>query len=57
MSIDYRALIKEQKERIAELEANQGRANKLITELHEQVYDSSYLDDCVDLYFSLIEDK
>jgi hypothetical protein len=36
--------------RIVELEANQERAEKLIFELHEQVYDSEYLDNQVELY-------
>jgi hypothetical protein len=39
--------------RIAELEANQERAEKLIFELHEQVYDSEYLDNQVELYEAL----
>jgi hypothetical protein len=39
--------------RIVELEANQERAEKLIFELHEQVYDSKYLDGQVELYETL----
>ena len=40
---------------IAELEANQARAEILILELHNQVYDKKYLDNRVSLYFSIIE--
>ena len=40
---------------IAELEANQSRAEILILELHNQVYDNKYLDNRVSLYFSIIE--
>jgi uncharacterized coiled-coil protein SlyX len=40
-------------ERIVELEANQTRAETLISELHEQVYDSEYLDNQVELYEAL----
>ena len=40
---------------IAELEANQARAEILILELHNQVYDNKYLDNRVSLYFSIIE--
>ena len=43
--------------RILELEANQERAEKLIFELHEQVYDSEYLDNQVELYEALKEPK
>jgi hypothetical protein len=43
--------------RIIELEANQVRAETLIFELHEQVYDSSYLDEQVKLYEALKEPK
>jgi predicted RNase H-like nuclease (RuvC/YqgF family) len=43
----------EQQAKIRELEANQDRAEKLIFELHEQVYDSEYLDNQVKLYESL----
>jgi hypothetical protein len=43
--------------RIVELEANQERAEKLIFELHEQVYDSEYLDNQVELYEALKEPK
>jgi hypothetical protein len=43
--------------RIVDLEANQERAEKLISELHEQVYDSEYLDNQVELYEALKEPK
>ena len=43
--------------RIVELETNQIRAEKLISELHEQVYDSAYLDEQVELYEELKEPK
>jgi hypothetical protein len=43
--------------RIVELEGNQVRAEKLIFELHEQVYESSYLDEQVKLYEALKEPK
>jgi hypothetical protein len=47
------ALVIEMVERIVELEANQTRAETLISELHEQVYDSEYLDNQVELYEAL----
>jgi Trm5-related predicted tRNA methylase len=43
--------------RIVELQANQERAEKLIFELHEQVYDSEYLDNQVELYEALKEPR
>ncbi len=47
----------EQQAKIRELEANQERAETLISELHEQVYDSEYLDNQVELYEALKEPK
>ena len=44
-------------ERIAELETLRARAEILIHELHEQVYDSPYLDNKVGLYEALKETK
>jgi hypothetical protein len=46
-----------QVERIAELETQRARAEILIHELHEQVYDSPYLDNRVGLYEALKETK
>jgi hypothetical protein len=43
--------------RIVELEGNLVRAEKLMFELHEQVYDNSYLDEQVKLYEALKEPK
>ena len=43
--------------RIAELETLRARAEILIHELHEQVYDSPYLDNKVGLYEALKETK
>ena len=39
--------------RVDELQANQVKAEALITALHEQVYDNSNLDKQVELYFAL----
>jgi hypothetical protein len=44
-------------ERIVELETQQARAEILIHELHEQVYDNRYLDNRVRLYEVLKERK
>ena len=43
--------------KIAELEANKVRAETLISELYEQVYDNLYLDKRVELYEALKETK
>jgi hypothetical protein len=43
--------------RIVELEANQERAEMLIFQLYEQVYDNEYLDNQVELYEALKEPK
>ena len=43
--------------RIIELEANQMRAETVITELHGEVYDSPYLDNRVALYFAIKEQE
>jgi hypothetical protein len=51
------SLVIEMVKRIVELEGNQVRAEKLIFELHEQVYESSYLDEQVKLYEALKEPK
>jgi len=40
---------------IAELEKELGRAETVMAELHEQVYDNTFLDNRVKLYFALKE--
>jgi hypothetical protein len=49
----YQITVRQQAAKIAELEANQVKAKALIIALHEQVYDNSYLDKQVELYFAL----
>ncbi|MFT5760519.1 MAG: hypothetical protein ACI9LM_005306 [Alteromonadaceae bacterium] len=49
----YLITIRQQAAKIAEIEANQVKAESLIVALHEQVYDNSHLDKQVELYFTL----
>jgi hypothetical protein len=51
------ALVIDMVKRIVELETQQARAEILIHELHEQVYDNRYLDNRVRLYEVLKERK
>jgi hypothetical protein len=49
----YLITIKQQAAKIAELEANQLKAEALIAGLREQVFDCPHLDKQVELYFTL----
>jgi hypothetical protein len=51
----YLITIRQQEDKIKEIEANQVKAESLIVALHEQVYDNSHLDKQVELYFTLKE--